>query len=458
MRPALAGLLAAALVATACLPPPARPLPPPVAPPLGVAADSPVRPLLALPPVPFVEHREAEGQVVYRARAGGLTARYAATGVAYGLIGHDPAVVAPEEILRCRSLRRDACAERPPTRRWHVQQEFVGARRAPPVAAEPADTVVSYFVGPPSEWRTALPTYRRLVFRDLWPGIDLAYERDGARGLKSTYHVAPGADPTGIRALWRGATARLDEDGALVLATPLGELRESPPVAWQDVEGGRLSVAVRFEIVGRSEADGAADEAEVGFALGAYDRGRPLVIDPTLLYATYLGGNATDQGNAIAVDATGAAYVAGETESDQTSFPDGDPNVNDRMDVPGFDQVHNGGMDAFVAKLSPDGRSLVYVSYVGGSGTDVANGVAVDATGAAYVVGETDSSGATFPVSGSVPGFDRSYNGGDDAFVVKLTPAGTALAYATYLGGAARDVGEGIAVDSGGAAYVVGRT
>jgi hypothetical protein len=298
-----------------------------------------------------------------------------------------------------------------------------------------------------------VPAFHQVAYAEAWPGIAVAYQRAGA-GLKSSFHLAPGADPSAIRLAYRGGEVRVAEDGALEVVTPLGVLRESAPVAWQDGRGGREPVSVRWTMLAGT------DDIEVGFKLGAYDRARALVIDPTLLYASYLGGDLFDTGSDITVDSSGAAYVTGITLSTQATFPDGDPNANDQFDVPGFDPTFNGpaaGQDAYVAKLSPDGRSLVYATYLGGSAYDSGNGIAVDGTGAAYVTGRTESTQASFPI-GAAPGFDQTHNGGSDAFVLKLAPNGQSLIYATYLGGSAGDDGEAIAVNGNGEVYVVGET
>jgi hypothetical protein len=184
---------------------------------------------------------------------------------------------------------------------------------------------------------------------------------------------------------------------------------------------------------------------EVGFALGEYDRTRPLVIDPVLSYSTYLGGGNSDKGLALAVDAGGDAYVAGSTVS--TDFPA----------TAGALQQSQGGTatrgDAFVAKLDPSGSTLLFATYIGGGGGDEARGIALDADGNAYLTGRTDSS--NFPMVNALFGTPR---GDVDAFLLKLDSTGSALVYSTYLGGQGRDLGLGVAVDSGGNACVAGYT
>src|SRR5205814_1958744 len=183
----------------------------------------------------------------------------------------------------------------------------------------------------------------------------------------------------------------------------------------------------------------------VGFHVGSYDARRPLVIDPTIVLATYVGGGLTDQAFAIALDASANVYLAGNTNS--ADFP---------TTVGAFQSTLGVGVDAFVVKLNSAFTARTYSTYLGGStGDDAGRGIAVDATGNAYVTGFTAST--DFPTT---PGaFQTAFGGGGlDAFVVKLNPAGSRLVYGTYLGGAGTDVGNAIVVDGTGAAYITGST
>jgi len=165
------------------------------------------------------------------------------------------------------------------------------------------------------------------------------------------------------------------------------------------------------------------------------------VIDPVLIYSTYLGGSNTDEGYGIAVDATGNCYVTGDTYS--TDFPTQDPLYPNNA----------GGWDVFVTSLSPSGDALIYSTYLGGSNSDYSYGIAVDATGNCYVTGCTSST--DFPTQ--YPLYPNNA-GGWDVFVTSLSPSGDALIYSTYLGGSSSDYGYGIAVDATGNCYVTGCT
>jgi len=330
-----------------------------------------------------------------------------------------------------------------------VAVDFVGANPAVrPVGQERTPTVVSYFRGPQANWKTGLPTYQRVVYADLWPGIDLVYEGTAAGALEYTFLIQPGVDPHQIKLAYRGASAvTLTPAGQLEVNTPVGSWTEDIPHAYQKGPGGQRTPITATHIL----KAGAAEKTPVySFALGAYDRSQPLVLDPVVfIYSGFIGGAGFDQGNGIAVDGKGNAYITGQTSSDETTFP---------VTV-GPDLTFNGSFyDAFVAKVKADGSALAYLGYIGGAGgfSDVGHGIAVDKEGNAYVAGTTSSEQATFPVT---VGPDLTFNGGgDDAFVAKVDASGKALVYCGYIGGAGFDEGNGIAVDSLGTAYITGNT
>jgi uncharacterized protein (TIGR03437 family) len=300
---------------------------------------------------------------------------------------------------------------------------------------ERTPAVISYFKGRPGQWKAGLPTYSRIVYKDLWPGIDLLYSGETDR-LKYQFVIQPGARPEQIRLAYRGAeSVKVNEAGQLEVSTPAGGFHDEKPYAWQEAGGRRREVAAGYALRGAGE---------YGFQVGDYDASLPLVLDPAVLvYAGYIGGSGLDQGFGIAVDGAGNAYVNGYTQSSQANFP---------VTV-GPDLTYNGSRDAFVAKVKADGTGLVYAGYIGGSDDDRGFGIAVDGAGNAYVTGFTYSS--DFPVT---VGPDLTFNGGADAFVAKVKADGTSLVYAGYIGGSGDDIGFGIAVDGAGNAYVTGFT
>jgi hypothetical protein len=328
--------------------------------------------------------------------------------------------------------------------RWALKLDFLGADpNVKPVAEAPQEAVISYFKGAPSKWQAGLKTYAKLRYPNLWPGIDLVYSGTVNR-MKYHFLVKPGADPRVIKLAYRGTTGvRVSDAGQLEVVTPLGNLQDDRPVAYQEVRGKRVEVTTDYALGPKAEAGSHA----YGFKLGGYDRSRPLVLDPAVfVYAGYIGGNGTDGGSGIAVDKQGNAYVTGQTFSTEASFP-----VTVGPDL----TFNGGGADAFVAKVNASGTALVYAGYIGGNGSDGGLGIAVDKQGNAYVTGDTSSTEATFPVT---VGPDLTFNGFFDAFVAKVNASGTALVYAGYIGGDEFDQGHGIAVDKKGNAYVTGQT
>ena len=312
----------------------------------------------------------------------------------------------------------------------------------------------NYFIGnDPKKWRTNVPSDARVKYEGVYPGVDLVYYGN-QRDLEYDFVVAPGADPNQIKLSFAGADGmRVDAaSGDLVLKVGDDEVRFHKPAVYQPALAAVSSPpspfvgAARLEarhssLVTRHSSFVLASNNEVAFRVARYDPKRTLVIDPVLSYSTYLGGSSADQGVGIAVDSSGNAYVSGFTQS--TDFP----TANSLQANPG------GTEDAFVTKLNPSGSALVYSTYLGGSGQDIGFGIAVDSSGSAYLTGYTSST--NFP---TMKPLQASLDGTQDAFVAKLNPAGSALVYSTYLGGSDIDVGNWIAVDSSGNAYLTGYT
>ena len=320
-----------------------------------------------------------------------------------------------------------------------VHMKMAGGQRAPRVVGlDPQATKSNYFLGNDSRrWHTGVSHYARVRYEDVYPGIDLVY-RGNQRQLEYDFVVAAGADPGRIRLAFQGVDAlKIGAQGELVVHTAQGDLVQHPPVLYQ--EAGEKRQPVEGHYVLRTGH-------QVGFAVGRYDRGRPLIIDPVLTYSTFLGGSGEDQIRALAVDAAGNVYVTGLTTS--TTFP----GVNGGSIQP----AHSGGVnDAFVTKINPTGTAIVYSTFLGGSGIEWGFAIAVDSAGNAYVTGYTSST--TFPgVNGG--SIQPANGGGDDAFVTKINPTGTAIVYSTFLGGSGGDYGRAIAVDGAGNAYVTGFT
>jgi hypothetical protein len=344
----------------------------------------------------------------------------------------------PDEKKRDVRSRRERGAQTP-VKSLALRMRLVGAAPEPAVSGlEEQPGTANYFIGKDSaKWLTKVPTYARVHYRDVYPGIDLLYYGN-QRQLEYDFVVAPGADPKKIVLGFKGADKlEIDAKGELVLHAAGGDIRQHKPFIYQNIEG------IRREIAGGYVRKGAN---RVSFQVAAYDRSQPLVIDPVLSYSTFLGGSGFNWGGGIAVDADGNAYVVGLTNS--SNFP---------TTAGAFQTIFGGGtgFDAFVTKLNPTGSALVYSTYLGGNGSDSGHKIAVDGAGNAYVVGQTFSS--NFPTTAGA--FQTSFGGGyGDAFLTKLNPTGSALVYSTYLGGTGEDDGSGISVDADGNAYVAGFT
>lgn len=337
-------------------------------------------------------------------------------------------------------MRPRAAAPAAPPRPDIVRLRFVdGSATAEAVGLDPLPTGRHLLVGnDPSRWRRNVPTSGRVRFAQVYPGIDVVYYgRDGH--FEYDVVVAPGADPGVVRLAVEGAAAAIADDGDLVLAAGARRVVMKKPVAYQIVDGAERPVTVRYA----RHADGA-----ITFVPDDYDRSKPLVIDPVVTYSTYLGGHSGDTASAIAVDASGNAYVTGLTV---TSFPSGGAGYR------------SADVGIFVAKLSPDGRTLVYSAVVGGGvGTESVSAIAVDTAGNAYVAGSyvmaSQIEDPGFPMARPLQTYDAGCAQGEgDAIVFKLSPDGADLLFSTYLhGGGCEDVATGIAVDPAGNVYVAG--
>lgn len=382
-------------------------------------------------PIEFEPNRgQTDSQVKFLSRAGNRT---------LWLTGNEVvlAVVHRSTVAKSKSKFKE---EREAAPRQHqaaaavLRMKFLEANANPSVEGEARQPgTVNYFFGKPSQWRTRIPTYARVRYRQLYPGIDLVFYGNN-RQLEYDLVVSPGADPERIRLAVEGAEAiRTDADGNLILKTSQGEVMQQKPKVYQR-DGGRLAkVAGDYVITGANE---------IGFRLGSYDRRAALVIDPALRYSTFLGGNNLDQARGIGVDSQNRAVVGGITCS--LNFP--------RTVGPTTFE----GCSVFITKFDFTGSHLVFSTFIGESAFDVfdVGAMALDSHGNSYATGEVEFFG--FPTT---PGsFEPNPPGPFTGFVVKLSPDGAHLIYSTFLGGhdGTVDEGRGITADSDGNAYIVG--
>jgi hypothetical protein len=383
---------------------------------------------------------QTDEQVKFLSRGRGYSLFLTSTEAVLSLISPQNAPSAQGDISTSSSAALASSAVSPPKQESAVlRMRLVGANPEPQVVGvDELPGKSNYFIGnDPSNWRTNVPHYRKVKYQDVYPGIDLVYYGTNQQQLEYDFVVAPGADPKAITLNFEGADSlEVDAQGDLLLYLPDGEVRLNKLCVYQEVSGTRQEIAGGYVLKGKNE---------VTFEVATYDVRNALIVDPVLSYSTYLGGSSFDRGFGIAVDAAGSAYIAGRSSS--TDFPT----------TSGAFQTSGGG-DAFVTKLAPTGSVFIYSTYLGGSRRDEAFDIAIDTSGNAYVTGITDS--FDFP---TVNAFQPTFGfGTQDAFVAKLNPTGSALIYATYLGGIGGEnvfaPSGAIAADVDGNAYVTGTT
>ncbi len=328
-----------------------------------------------------------------------------------------------------------------------------------PVGLDRLPGTSNYYIGrDPKKWLLGVSNYARVVYGDSYPGIDVVFHGNQRR-LEFDFVVASGANFDRISWKIEGipktqVPLRLDSKGNLLIPVGDGLVCLKKPRVYEVSQSE--SAAVTGKMAHRHFLDGSyvlRDDGQIGFRVTGRHSNRTLVIDPTIDYSTYVGGSADDEGNSIATDSSGAAYITGLTLS--TNFPVKGSTSSTCSSCAAAAPTS----DAFVMELDPTGSALVYSTYLGGSNTDVGTGIAVDSTGNAYVTGQTLST--DFPTTlGAFQGNCASCASSPplpDAFVAKLDPFGN-IVYSTYLGGSKADTGAAIAVDSAGDAYVTGAT
>jgi hypothetical protein len=366
------------------------------------------------------------------------TVRFLARGQGYTIL-----LQPSEALLALQSPRQDTRVPeragelpRPPYRVLKMRIERANLS-APATGLHRLPGISNYFIGnDPSRWHTHIPTYEKVQFENVRPGVNLVYYGN-QRQLEYDFVLSPGVRPESLRLSFEGSDATVDEQGDLVFTSTGGKITFRRPVAYQCYKpdpGSKHFLSASYVLKGHNR---------VGFVVPDYDPREPLVIDPVLNYSTYLGGNGGDTGNAVALDTLNDAYVTGSTAS--TNFPTSNP----------YQKSYGGDTDAFVTEVRYDGEAVIYSTYLGGNSFDVGNGIAVDSSGDVYITGTTSS--ADFPISSSNV-FQPTLGGKTDAFVAKLDPSGAHLLYSSFLGGSDYDYGLGIALDQFGNAYVTGST
>jgi hypothetical protein len=391
---------------------------------------------LPIPPLPVNYARlpltfeankgQTDSQVRFLSRGKGYTAFLTAAGMVLSL--------RPSDVVTASSNHDAAANHTQQSRNSVLKFSLVGAAQsAQAIGEEQQPGRVNYFIGnDPAKWQMNVPTFGRVRYKNVYPGIDLIYYGN-TRQLEYDFVVAPGADANQIKFEIHGTKEiALDSEGNLVLTTPSGDLHFQRPSVYQEsASDARLSVDGGYII---------EDATHIAFRVAHYDPGKPLVIDPVLLYSTYLGGSGNDQPTGIAVDSTGAVYISGYTDS--SDFP-----------LATLGSLPSGSTHVFVAKLYPTGSNLIYADYIGGNNLDYGYALTLDSSKNVYVTGSTASS--NFPV---VNAYQSQYPGSFNAFLTKISSSGSSLLYSTYLGGNGSDQPAGIAIDGLGNMLIAGNT
>lgn len=369
---------------------------------------------------------QTSSQVKFLSRGKGYTAFLTAGGMVLSLRPIQPVPVQPTNNVAAPNKSQQ-------TIDTTLQFKLLGATQSPAVIGEdPQPGRVNYFIGrDPVKWHTNVPTYARVRYQNVYPGIDLVYYGNH-RQLEYDFAISPGADPSRIQFEITGASQiELDAQRNLVLRTSSGELHFQSPVIYQESQGLRAPVAGRYVV---------NDPTHIAFQVAKYDSSKPLVIDPVLVYSSYLGGSGDDQASGIAVDSAGSVYMSGYTDS--TDFP-----------LATLGSLPASATHVFVAKIDPTGSNLVYADYIGGNSQDYGYALVVDRANDVYVTGSTASS--DFPL---VNPYQASYPGSFNGFLTKVSADGSSLLYSSYLGGNGSDLPAGIVIDSLGSVLVAGNT
>jgi Beta-propeller repeat/Abnormal spindle-like microcephaly-assoc'd, ASPM-SPD-2-Hydin len=407
---------------------------------------------------------QATSKVRFLAHDGAVTMLLEANGALLAL----PATATPTPSQSGRVSERSSAVKPPAHRKSSgrgsmLRMELVGSSPSAQVSGEerlPGKT--NYFIGNnPRHWRTGVAEFERVRYHDIYPGVDMVYYGNHGQ-LEYDFVLAPGRDPGKIRFRFDGlaatspGTMRLDSHGNLIVRMGGGRLEFHRPTIYQLATNGETG----DELAAKSRPTAASVKLlsgrfliernnQVSFALSGYDKTKPLVIDPTLSYSSYLGGSSNDQADVVALDSAGNIYIDGTTTS--ANFP-----VQSAYQSSCSSCASN-SPDSFITEMSADGSKLIFSTFLGGSAEDDGNGIALDSSGNIYVTGRTYSS--DFPVTANAFQLTcSSCTTQPDVYVTKLAAGGASLVYSTFLGGSAEDDAFGIATDSSGDAYVVGRT
>ncbi len=382
---------------------------------------------------------QTHSSITFTAQGSGCGMAFSPSGTTFLLSRETPASIAKRAAKKSVVFEDDPTRDQPEYESFALKLAFVGANENSRIQGE--DRLSwnnNYFIGnDASKWRTDVPNYKKIRLTEVYDGIDLVYYGNQKR-VKYDFVVKPGEDPERIVLKYdfgdSGGSLAANGNGELVVKTPVGELVEKKPYCYQKIDGKEVEVQVGYEVV---------SGGMYRFQVGAYDGKYDLVIDPELVFSTYLGGKEEDAATGVAIDDAGCVYVAG-SKSDSPDFPITPGALNSTV------------TKMFISKISSDGKSLVYSTFFGSNDYELPTiaGIEVDGEGNAYVAGS--GVGSTFPTTSGA--YDTQVNEYIDCYVTKINPQGNGLIYSTFIGGTNHEFIKGLALDGDGNVYVAGFT
>ena len=402
-------------------------------------------------PLSFIQNDvQMNEKVAFYERGNGHSTFFTKRGVYLGLTNGQHQSLTDQEMKDSAQGDRQqtSAPEQPSLTTEFIRLTPLGANKDPEIFAEDMQKgKVNYFSGnDPEKWKTNIPTWQSVVYEDIYDGIDMKFYGNN-RQMEYDIIVKPGASPSRVQLAYQGIEGlHVTDEGNLEIALKEGKIIHKKPYVYQEIEGKRVEREGSFKVQNTKPVSRNQKQVVYGFEVASYNKKYPLVIDPVLVYSTYLGGSGGDLANDIDIDSDGNVYITGTTY--YTDFP---------MVSALYGKQQITICDAFVTKINATGTEIVYSTYLGGPGINEITqgiGIAADTEGNVYVTGYTSS--YAFPTT--VSAYDRSFNGSFEAFVTKINASGASLLYSTYLGGTSEDIGIAIDVDTEGNAYIAGYT
>lgn len=324
-----------------------------------------------------------------------------------------------------------------------ISLKMVGAKQPKEIVGINETVTKSNYFSGFNKWQTDISHYEKVLYEQIYSGIDIIYYGNDENRFEYDLVVAPKVNPSKIIISFDVKSSsseklqqplKLDKDGNLVISLGEEEIYQPKPIVYQEINGVRSYIKGNYVLKSRNQ---------VGFTIGKYNTNYPLIIDPEVIYSTFIGGSNTDGIDEIIVDDKGSAYILGGTFSKDLSTTE---NAFQKQG-----QKTNLDSDIFIAKLNPQGNEYIYLTYITGSNLDSGNDITVDLDGNIYITGETESK--DFPLFKPM---QSNLKGHSDAFITKLNAQGNSLIFSTLLGGNDIDEGNAIGLDSQGSIYIAG--